>query len=82
MSKYELTPLELSALRDCAERGGTRCNDGGMVDTLLSGLCSPKKGGGFALVSWRMNPTSRTDGYISLYEVTQAGRDALAANPL
>lgn len=74
---YELTPLELDALRDCAKRGGTRCNDGGMVDTLLSGLCSKPKDA--PLVKWRRNPNSRADGWINLYELTDAGLAAIAS---
>lgn len=72
----QLTPHELDALRCCVERGGTRCNDAGLVDTLLSGLCSKPEGGPY--VRWQMNPTSRDDGYISLYMPTDAGRAALA----
>lgn len=71
-----LTPLELAALRDCVERGGTRCNDGGMTDTLLSILCS-KPSPEAPYVRWQMNPNSRQDGYISLYTPTDAGRAAL-----
>jgi hypothetical protein len=72
----ELTPMERAALSDCVERGSTRCNDGGMVDTLLSILCS-KPSLENSYVKWRMNPNSRQDGYISLYEPTELGRQAL-----
>lgn len=72
----KLTPLELSALRDCVERGSTRCNDGGLVDTLLSGLCSrPSLDDPY--VKWDINPKSREDGYISLYTPTGLGIAAL-----
>lgn len=77
MSEPELTPLERDALQRCADRGGTRCNDGGIVDTLLSRLCSWPPSA--PLVKWQMNPTSRQDGYISLYTATEAGRQALKA---
>lgn len=75
-----LTPLQIDALRDCARRGGTRSNDGGVVDDLLSGLCSNTAEGVYNgwLVEWSMNPTSREDGYISLYKPTLRGRQVLA----
>ncbi|MDR7232256.1 hypothetical protein J2X45_003362 [Caulobacter sp. BE264] len=72
-----VTPLELDALRRCVERGSTRTNDGGMTDCLLSGLCSKPADG--PLVAWRVNPNSWIDGYISLYEPTEAGRRVVAA---
>jgi len=70
-----LTPLQTDALRRCCERGSTRCNDGGLVDDLLSGMCSNTTEGimnGW-LVQWAMNPTSREDGYISRYTPTPLG---------
>lgn len=73
----DLTPLEISALADCVKRGGTRANDGGLADTLLSILCS-KPSIEDPLIRWRINPNSRIDGYISLYEPTQRGRDLIA----
>ena len=73
----DLTPLERAALQDCANRGGTRCNDGGMTDTLLSILCS-KPSVEDPYVRWQVNPKSHQDGYISLYTVTDTGRAALA----
>lgn len=72
-----VTPLELAALRRCVERGSTRTNDSGMVDCLLSGLCSKPADG--PLVAWRVNPNSWIDGYINLYEPTEAGRRVVAA---
>lgn len=76
MNPNDLTPWELQALADCVDRGSTRCNDGGIYDTLLSILCSKPKAE--PLVGWRVNPNRRTDGYISLYEPTAAGRAAVA----
>lgn len=73
--EVKLTPLQITYLTACVERGSTRTNDGGMADTILSGLCSTAP----PLVSWRVNPNSRADGYISLYEPTDAGRAALKA---
>jgi hypothetical protein len=73
----KLTPLELSALADCVKRGSTRTNEDGLVDTLLSGLCS-KPSLDDPFVRWSMNPNSRTDGYISLYTPTDLGRAAIA----
>jgi hypothetical protein len=76
----ELTPLEISALEDCVTRGSTRTNDGGLIDTLLSGLCSNSALGinnGW-LVKWEANPTYREDGYISRYVPTEAGRRAVS----
>lgn len=70
-----LTPLQRDALAKCCERGSTRGNDGGLVDDLLSGLCSNTSQGisnGW-LVRWSMNPESRTDGYINLYTPTPLG---------
>ncbi len=71
-----LTPLQADALERCCARGSTRCNDGGLVDDLLSGLCtSPDRTilNGW-LVKWAMNPTSREDGYISRYTPTDLGQ--------
>lgn len=68
-----LPPLWRSALATLCERGSTRCNDGAMVDDLLSSLCS-KPSLETALAKWEMNPNSLTDGYISLYTPTERGR--------
>ena len=71
-----LTPLQRSALRDCCERGSTRTNDGGLVDTLLSGLCSnsaEQVWNGW-LVEWTHNhPRPADDHYISRYTPTALG---------
>ena len=70
-----LSPLQASALDDCCRRGSTRTNDGGVVDALLSGLCSRLSDGisnGW-LVRWDMNPSSREDGYINRYSPTPLG---------
>lgn len=72
----ELTPLELDVLSKCVERGSTRTSDGTISDTILSVLCSKPKDAPY--VSWRMNPNSSKDGWINLYEPTEAGRAALA----
>lgn len=69
-----LTPRQKAYLANCVERGSTRCHEDGIADTILSGLCSTEP----PLVTWRMNPNSRTDGYISLYEPTEHARAALA----
>lgn len=74
---YELTPLELDILSKCIARGGTRTNDDGISDAILSGLCSKPVNAPY--VSWRINPDSRKDGYINLYEPTEAGRAAVQA---
>lgn len=77
-----LTPWQRKVLIDCCDRGSTRANDGGLVDDLLSGLCSKSDEvitNGW-LVRWDMNPESRTDGYISRYTPTPLGiavRDVL-----
>lgn len=73
-----LTPLERTYLLDCAGRGGTRCNDGGMADTILSILCS-KPSPDDPYVRWTVNPNSRVDGYISLYTATPRGVAAVSA---
>lgn len=75
--KIDVPPLFLEAMRRCAERGGTRTNDGGMSDTLLSSLCSMPTADD-PLVRWQMNPKSREDGYASLYTVTERGKAYLA----
>ena len=70
-----LTPLQISALRDCCERGSTRTNDSGLVDTLLSGIaCAPGSCENGWLVKWFHNhPRSYDDPYISRYEPTPLG---------
>lgn len=74
MGETKLTPLQIGALEQCEALGGAvRCNDGGVLDTMLSGLCSTDP----PMVTWQMNPASRIDGYISLYTITEAGREAL-----
>ena len=73
----DLTPLETAALKNCVERGSTRTSDAGLVDCLLSGLCS-KPSTEAPYVRWSMNPTSRTDGYVSLYTPTDLGRALVA----
>lgn len=74
---YELPPLFLDVLRKCVARGSTRTSDGTLSDTVLSNLCSQPEGNPY--VTWRMNPNSRFDGWINLYEPTAAGRAAVAA---
>lgn len=71
----EMPPLSKSALVNCCARGSTRTNDGGMVDDLLSGMCSNTAEGVMNgwLVTWSMNPESRRDGYINLYTPTPLG---------
>jgi hypothetical protein len=72
----ELTPLEADALIRCCERGSTRTNDSGLVDTLLSGLCGKVSEGitnGW-LVEWSMNPGFREDAYSNLYKPTGLGK--------
>jgi hypothetical protein len=82
----DLSPLQLDALHDCVKRGSTRTNDGGLVDDLLSALCSNTEIGisnGW-LVRWDMNPGFRQDGYTSIYTPTELGREAcqrLASEP-
>jgi hypothetical protein len=76
-----LTPLQISTLRDCCERGSTRTNDGGLIDTLLSGMCSNTAEGVFNgwLIEWSHNhPRPADDHYINRYSPTQLGR-AVAA---
>jgi hypothetical protein len=71
-----LTPLQASALEDCCARGSTRTSDGGLVDTLLSGLCSKLDEGTYNgwLVTWHHNhPRAPDDHYISRYEPTPLG---------
>ncbi len=70
-----LTPLSRDALGICCQRGSTRTNDGGLVDDLLSVMCSNVAEGvnnGW-LLTWQMNPDSRRDGYINLYVPTERG---------
>jgi hypothetical protein len=73
-----LTPLQLAALKDCVERGSTRTNEG-LVDTLLSGLCSKMDEHIFNgwLVSWEMNPGYKQDGYMNRYTPTDRGREVV-----
>jgi hypothetical protein len=73
-----LTPLQASVLKDCCKRGSTRANDGGLVDDLLSGLCSTEGIKNGWLVTWSMNPKSREDGYMSLYTPTPCGLAVIA----
>lgn len=73
----EITPLELDVLTKCVERGSTRTSDGTISDTLLSVLCSKPKDA--PLVKWRQNPNSLKDGWINLYEPTEAGIAAVKA---
>lgn len=67
-----LTPLQITYLRDCVDRGSTRTSDEGLADTILSGLCSHPSLED-SLVRWQMNPNFRFDGYINLYEPTSLG---------
>lgn len=70
-----LTPLQADALRMCCLRGSTRGNDGGLVDDVISGLCSKSDEGivnGW-LVTWSQNPDSWHDGYINKYAPTPLG---------
>lgn len=71
-----LTPLQISALTDCCERGSTRTNDSGLVDTLLSGMCTNLDEDIYNgwLVTWHHNhPRAADDHYISRYEPTALG---------
>jgi hypothetical protein len=70
-----LTPLEADALARCCMRGSTRTNETGLVDSLLSGMCSNLAAGitnGW-LVEWKQNAGYRSDGYINLYIPTALG---------
>lgn len=76
-----LTPLQKDALAACCMQGSVRTNDGGIIDTLLSGLCSNTAKGinnGW-LIEWSMNPACRLDGYLNLYKPTSFGLDVYAA---
>lgn len=71
-----LTPLQAGALSDCCKRGSTRTSDSGLVDTLLSGMCSNLDEDIFNgwLITWHHNhPRAPDDHYISRYEPTPLG---------
>ena len=71
-----LTPLQADVLRRCCDRGSTRTNEPGLVDDLLSGLCSNLDEGitnGW-LVEWESNPGYREDGYVNRYKITELGK--------
>ncbi len=65
-------PLFKTMLVGLVGKGSVRCNDGGMVDTLCSSLCSfPTYPDAYA--RWELNPKWREDGYMSIYFPTELG---------
>lgn len=66
------TPLERSYFQDLCERGWTRTDEGGLGDTILSGLCS-KPSSERAVVSWEMNQDERSYEWSNKYLPTAFG---------
>lgn len=67
-----LTPLEAAYLLEMCKRGWTRTGEGGMADTILSGLCS-KPSPDNSLCRWEMNQDDRRMEWPNKYLPTPLG---------
>lgn len=72
-----LTPLERGYFADMCKRGSTRTDEGGLADTILSGLCSKPSMDG-AIVRWEMNRDERARKWPNKYLPTELGLEVYA----